>query len=187
MTNTHDLDGLRVAIIVNNNFEESEMSEPREALDNAGAETVLIAPNPDWVRSFKHDSPGQNYEVDMLLADANPDEFDAVMLPGGALNADKLRVEPKVLEFLRRFDRDNKPIAFICHAPWMLISAGITRNRNMTGYHTIKDDIVNSGAKYEDTEVLRDRNFVSSRQPSDIPAFNKKMIELFSEHIPAHA
>lgn len=185
--NHNDLDGLRVAIIATDNFEEKEMTEPRKALDKAGAETVLIAPKNESIRAMQHDKAGDTYDVDMALDDARPDDFDGLLLPGGALNADKLRVEKKVLDFVRQMERDGKPIAFICHAPWIIISAGLARDRHFTGYHTIKDDIINAGGKYEDLEVIRDRNWVSSRQPSDIPAFNREILALLSEHVPAHA
>jgi protease I len=187
MTNNHNLDGMRVAILVTDNFEQVEMTGPRKALDEAGAETVLIAPKPEWVRGFQHDKVGDTFPVDTPLDEANSDRFDALVLPGGALNADKLRVESKAIKFVQQMERDDKPIAFICHAPWVMISAGLVRNRHMTGYHTIKDDIVNAGAKYDDAEVIRDRNWVSSRQPSDIPAFNEQMLQLFSERVPHHA
>ncbi|MDP4200881.1 MAG: type 1 glutamine amidotransferase domain-containing protein [Bacteroidota bacterium] len=182
-----DLTGMSVAIIVTDNFEESELTGPREALDNAGADTFLIAPKPEWVRGFRHDQAGDDFPVDQTLDEANPDEFDALLLPGGALNADRLRTEKRALEFVRRMNQEGKPIAFICHAPWVLISAGLVKDRRLTGFHTIKDDIINAGGKYEDTEVIRDRNWVSSRQPSDIHAFNEAMLELFSERVPAHA
>ncbi len=179
--------GMKVAIIATDNFEEKEMTEPRKALDKAGAETVLIAPKKDQIRATQHDKPGEPFGVDLALEDANPDDFDALLLPGGALNADSLRTEKKVLDFVRQFDRDGKPIAFICHAPWIIISAGVATNRHFTGYRTIKDDIINAGGNYEDVEVIRDRNWISSRQPSDIPAFNREMLQLFAEHVPADA
>src|SRR5437016_2273238 len=154
MTHKHDLDGMRVAIIVTDNFEQEEMTGPRKELDHAGAETILIAPKKDAVRAIQHDKAGQTFPVDESLEDANPDRFDALVLPGGALNADKLRVEKNALKFVQQMERDDKPIAFICHAPWVMISAGLVRNRHITGYHTIKDDIVNAGANYEDKEVI---------------------------------
>lgn len=175
------LNSMRVAILLTQDFEQSEMTEPRKALEEAGAETVLIAPKLGLVQGVKHDQKADRFEVDMSLDNANPDEFDAVLLPGGALNADALRVEKKAQEFVRKIDGDGKPIAVICHGPWLLVSAGLTRGRNMTSYHTIQDDIRNSGAQWEDREVIRDRNWVSSRQPSDIPAFNREMIDLFAE------
>ncbi len=175
------LEDLRVAILLTQDFEQSEMTEPRKALQEAGARAVLIAPKPGQVQGVKHDQKASKFDVEMALDKANPDDFDAVLLPGGALNADALRVEPKAQEFVRKMDQDGKPIAVICHGPWLLVSAGLTRGRKMTSYHTIQDDIRNSGAEWEDREVVRDRNWVSSRQPSDIPAFNREMIELFAE------
>ena len=180
----YDLDGLRVAILLTDNFEQVEMTEPRKALDEAGAETILISPKEGEVRGINHDKPGDTFKVDLPMERANPDDFDAVMLPGGALNADTLRADSKAEEFIRKMNADDKPIAFICHAPWLIISAGLARNRRFTGYHTIKDDIINAGGNYEDTEVIRDKNWVSSRQPKDIPAFNREMLQLFSEHVP---
>lgn len=175
------LENLRVAILLTQDFEQSEMTEPRKALQEAGAQTVLIAPKAGQVQGVKHDEKADKFDVEMTLDKASPDEFDAVLLPGGALNADALRVEPKAQEFVRKIDREGKPIAVICHGPWLLVSAGLTRGRKMTSYHTIQDDIRNSGAEWQDREVIRDRNWVSSRQPGDIPAFNREMIELFAE------
>jgi protease I len=119
--------------------------------------------------------------VDESLDQARAEQFDAVLLPGGALNADTIRVHPRAQQFVRDMDKAGKPIAVICHAPWLLVSAGIVQGRTMTSYHTIQDDLRNAGAKWQDIEVLRDKNWVSSRQPSDIPAFNQAMTELFSE------
>ena len=177
-----DLSGIRVAILVTNDFEQVEMTKPRKALEDAGAKTVIAAPKSGTVQGFNHDVKADTFPVDLTLDEADPDDFDAVLLPGGALNADTLRVNRKAQEFVRRIDREQKPIAVICHAPWLLVSAGLTKGRKMTSYHTIQDDIRNSGAFWEDKEVVRDRNWVSSRQPSDIPAFNREMISLFAEH-----
>ena len=150
-------------------------------MEQAGAQTILFAPKEGKVQSFKHHDKADQFDVDNTLADADPRQFDAVLLPGGALNADTLRVQPHAQEFVREMDRQGKPIAFICHAPWLLISAGCVRGRTMTSYHTIQDDVRNADAKWQDEEVVRDGNWVSSRQPSDIPAFNRAMIELFTE------
>lgn len=177
-----ELEKMRVAILLTDDFEESEMTEPRKALDEAGATTVLIAPHAGEVQGFKHDKKAGSFKVDLTLEKANPEDFDAVLLPGGALNADALRVEKKAQEFVRAIDGAGKPLAVICHGPWLLVSAGLTRGRKMTSYHTIRDDIRNSGADWRDEEVVRDRNWVSSRQPGDIPAFNREMVRLFSEH-----
>jgi len=183
MSGNKSLNGLRVAILANDGVEDAELREPREALDKIGAKTMLIAPKEGNIQSFKHFNKADQFKVDRLLGDAEPKEFDAVLLPGGALNADTLRVQSRAQEFVREMDRQGKPIAVICHAPWLLISAGLVKGRTMTSYHTIQDDVRNAGGKWQDEEVVRDRNWVSSRQPSDIPAFNQGMIELFSEKI----
>jgi len=175
------LTGMRVSIFATDGVEEAELRDPRKALDQAGAKTTLFAPKAGKIQAFKHMDKSDRFDVDKTLAEADPEQFDAVLLPGGALNADRLRVHPRVQEFLREMDRQSKPIAVICHAPWLLVSAGCVRGRTMTSYHTIQDDIRNAGGKWQDQEVVRDKNWVSSRQPSDIPAFNRAMIELFSE------
>lgn len=176
-----DLSNFRVAILATDGVEDAELRDPKEALEQAGATTILIAPKKDAIQSFKHFDKKDKFEVGMTLAEADAKDFDAVLLPGGALNADTMRVQPQAQEFVREMDRQGKPIAVICHAPWLLVSSGLTRGRTMTSYHTIQDDIRNAGAKWQDAEVVRDRNWVSSRQPSDIPAFNRAMIDLFTE------
>ena len=175
------LRGMRVAILATDGVEDSELREPRKALREAGAETKLFAPKEGSIQSFKHHDKADTFNVDMTLAQADPSQFDGVLLPGGALNADTLRVQPRAQEFVREMDRQGKPIAVICHAPWLLVSAGCVRGRTMTSYHTIQDDIRNAGASWKDEEFVRDRNWVSSRQPSDIPVFTREMIYLFSE------
>lgn len=177
-----ELEKMRVAILLTDDFEQSEMTEPRKALDEAGATTLLIAPHAGEVQGFKHDKKADTFSVDLPLGKASPDDFDAVLLPGGALNADALRVEKEAQEFVRKIEAEGKPIAVICHGSWLLVSAGLTRGRKMTSYHTIQDDLRNSGAEWTDREVVRDRNWVSSRQPADLPAFNREMIRLFAEH-----
>lgn len=176
-----DLSNFRVAILATDGVEDAELRDPKEALEQAGATTILIAPKKDAIQSFKHFDKKDKFEVGMTLAEADAKDFDAVLLPGGALNADTMRVQPQAQEFVREMDRQGKPIAVICHAPWLLVTSGLTRGRTMTSYHTIQDDIRNAGAKWQDAEVVRDRNWVSSRQPSDIPAFNRAMIDLFTE------
>lgn len=175
------LQGIRVAILATDGVEDAELREPRAALEQAGARTVLFAPKQGSIQSFKHHDKAEKITVDKTLAEANAEQFDAVLLPGGALNADTLRVQPRAQEFVREMDRQGKPIAVICHAPWLLISADCVRGRTMTSYHTIQDDLRNAGANWRDEEVVRDGNWVSSRQPTDIPAFNRTMIELFAE------
>jgi|SRR5581483_7034150 len=180
MTNPR-LDGMRVAILVTDDFEQAELVEPRKALDEAGARTTVISPKPGKVRAFKHDELVGEVDVDTTLNDANPEDFDAVLIPGGALNADALRVVNSAQEFVRYMDDSGRPIAVICHGPWLLVSADLVDGRTLTSYHTIQDDIRNAGGQWMDKEVVRDQNWVSSRQPSDIPAFNREMINMFAE------
>ncbi len=175
------LDGMRIAIIAANDFEQAELEEPQEALEHAGATTKIISTQSGKITGVKHDEKKDDFKVDFTLDQVSPDEFDAVLLPGGALNADFLRVQPKAQEFVRKFDQAGKPMAIICHAPWLLVSAGLIKGRTLTSYHTIQDDIRNAGGNWQDQEVVRDRNWVTSRQPSDIPAFNREMIKMFAE------
>ncbi len=174
------LDGLRVAILVTDDFEQVELVEPKKALDQAGATTKIVSPKPGQVQGMNHDVKADFFPVDMTLDQTNPNDFDAVLLPGGALNADALRVEPKAQEIVRQIHSQGKPIAFICHAPWLLVSAGLVKGKTITSYYTIQDDIRNAGGNWVDQELVRDGTWVSSRSPKDIPAFNKGMIELFS-------
>jgi len=175
------LDGTRVAILVDTDFEQSELTEPMKALIDAGATCRIVSTKPGPITGMKHDEKKDQFNVDFTLDRVSADEFDAVMIPGGALNADKLRVHPKAQEFVRKMNASGKPMAVICHAPWLLVPAGLAKGRRMTAYHTIEDDIRNAGAEYEDREVVRDGNLVTSRQPSDLPAFNREMIDLFAE------
>lgn len=179
------LKGLRVAILATDDFEQVELVKPKEALDQAGALTKIIAPRPKdgQVVGFNHDTKGDTFKVDLPLEQANPAEFDAVLLPGGALNADALRVNQQAQDFVRQIDQAGKPMAIICHAPWLLVSAGLVRGRKLTSYHTIQDDVRNAGGQWEDSQVVQDRNWVSSRQPDDIPAFNQAMLNLFSRGV----
>src|ERR1700678_663001 len=148
---------LRVAILASDGFEQAELEKPRKALEEAGAKTLVVAPKSGKIQGFIHDEKADKVEVDMTLDQADPDEFDAVLLPGGALNADFLRVEKKAQNFIRRIDQAKKPIAVICHAPWLLVSAGLVKGRTMTSYHTIQDDIRNSAENCKNEEVTRDR------------------------------
>lgn len=179
-----NLEGMRVAILAADGVEQVELIKPRKALDDAGARTTLIAPKSGKIKGMKHDHLGDQFEVDMTLDQANPEEFDAVLLPGGAMNADALRMENAAQEFVRYMDDSGKPIAVICHGSWLLVSAGLVDGRTLTSYHTIQDDIKNAEGQWIDKEVVRDQNWVSSRQPSDIPMFNQEMIRLFNEHRP---
>ena len=182
-----DLKGKRIAIIVTDGFEQIEMTSPREALEKAGAKCVLIASRDGEVQGFKHHDKADKFNVDLTLAKADPSEFDAVMLPGGVINADALRIEKKAQQFVQEMDRAGKPVAVICHGPWLLISAGLVKGRHMTSWPTLQDDLRNAGARWEDSECIRDRNWVSSRKPDDLPAFNREMVKLFAEVEPAKA
>jgi len=182
MADNKNLQGMRVAILATDGVEHVELREPRKALDAAGATTTLFAPKAGKIISMNHMDKADNFDVGSTLEQADASEFDAVLLPGGALNADTLRVHPRAQQFVRDMDEAGKPLAVICHAPWLLVSAGLVRGRTLTGYHTIQDDIRNAGGKWQDAEVVRDKNWVTSRQPSDLPAFNRVLIELFAEH-----
>jgi protease I len=174
------IEGMRVAVIATDGFEESELTEPVRALKEAGAKVDIVSLKPGEIQAFRHHDKTIKVKVDKTLDEVNPGSYEAVMLPGGALNADTLRVEPKLQQFLRALDGNGKPIAAICHAPWELVSAGLVRNRNLTAYHTIQDDIKDAGGNFQDREVIVDRNWVTSRQPSDLPAFNREMLKLFA-------
>ena len=176
------LQGMRVAILATDDVEQSELTEPKKALDQAGAKTFIVSPKSGEIQGMKHDEKADRFPVDLLLAEADPELFDAALLPGGALNADSLRAVPEAKTFIGAIDRSGKPIAVICHGPWLLASAGLVRGRTMTSYHTIQDDLRNAGADWRDVEVLRDGNWVSSRKPDDLPAFNREMLALFAEH-----
>ncbi|HLI89066.1 MAG TPA: type 1 glutamine amidotransferase domain-containing protein [Ktedonobacteraceae bacterium] len=179
---TNKLDGVRVAILVTDDFEQAEFTEPKKALEQAGATVKVVSPNPGQVTGMHHDVKADTFNVDMTLDQANPADFDAVMLPGGALNADALRMNPRAQEFVRQIDSSGKPIAVICHAPWLLVSAGCVKGRTMTSWPSIQDDIRNAGGTWVDKEMVRDRNWVSSRSPRDLGAFNPAMVSLFAEY-----
>jgi protease I len=182
-TTTQRLSGKKVAILVANGFEEVEMTEPREALDAAGALTVLVSPEQGKVKSWQHTEWGDEFKVDVPLAQASPDDYDALVLPGGVMNPDHLRQNTQAVDFVRAFVQAGKPIAAICHGPWTLIEAGAVKGREMTSYPSIQTDLKNAGAKWVDREVVTDNGLVTSRKPDDIPAFTKKMIEEFAEGI----
>src|SRR5665213_68756 len=183
---TDNLKGLRVAILATDGFEQAELIEPRKALDEAGAKTTVIAPKSGTIQGMKHDEKAESVNVDLTFEQADPDNFDAVLLPGGALNADALRMVEAARAFVRKIDSHRKPIAVICHGPWLLVSSGLTFERTLTSYFTIQDDIRNSGGVWVDQEVVQDRNWISSRKPDDIPSFNRKILFVFGE-AKAHA
>jgi protease I len=176
-----ELKGKKVAILVENGFEQVEMTEPRKALEAAGAVVELISPQKGKVRAFKHDDPGDSFDVDVTLDRADADDYDALHLPGGVANPDKLRINPKAVHFVRRFFEQHKPVAVICHGPWTLIEADVVRGRTLTSWPSLKTDLQNAGANWVDEQVVVDNGLVSSRKPDDLPAFNRKMIEEFRE------
>jgi protease I len=175
------LDGKKVAILVADGFEQVEMAKPREALDEAGAETKIVSLKPGKIQGMHHADKGDKFDVDLTVKDARPEQFDALMIPGGLLNPDAVRMDPAALEFARHFFREHKPVAVICHGPQVLISADLVRGRKMTSWPAIQVDMRNAGARWVDEEVVVDNGLVSSRKPDDIPAFNRKMIEEFAE------
>ena len=175
------LDGKKVAILVTDGFEQVEMTKPREALDEAGAETKIVSLKSGKIHGMHHADKGDKFDVDLTLDEARPEEFDALLIPGGLMNPDALRSNDDALEFTRHFFREGKPVAAICHGPWVLIDAGVVRGRTLTSWPAIKNDVKNAGGKWVNEEVVVDNGLVTSRKPDDIPAFNKKMIEEFAE------
>jgi protease I len=175
---------IRVAALATDGFEEAELLEPMKALKKAGATVDVISPKPGKIQGFRHTTKGKTVHVDRTLDEAHPDEYDALLLPGGAVNADALRTLPEAKAFVRAIQDAHKPMAIICHAPWLLVSADLVRGRKLTSYHTIQDDIRNAGGEWVDQEVVEDGNWVTSRQPDDLPAFIPAMLKLF-QHAPA--
>lgn len=185
MNENERLNGKRIAILATEGVEQSELERPREALDEAGAETELISLKSGEIRAWDEDDFGDSFDVDETINDVSADDYDALLLPGGVMNPDKLRMEPKVVEFVRAFFAAGKPVAAICHGPQVLIDADVVRGRKMTSYPSVKKDLMNAGANWVDQEVVVDNGLVTSRKPDDIPAFNAKMIEEFAEGIHA--
>jgi protease I len=173
------LEGLKVAILVADGFEQVELTEPKKALDEAGAQTKIVSPADGQVQGWKHDEKADKFNVDEPLDHARSDDFDALLLPGGVRNPDKLRTMTRAIEFVRGFFAAGKPVAAICHAPWTLIDAEVVRERKITSWPSLKTDLINAGAEWVDREVIVDNGLVTSRKPDDIPAFNRKMIEEF--------
>ena len=181
MNENERLNGKRIAILATEGFEQSELEKPREALDEAGATTEIISPQEGSIRAWDEDEFGDSFDVDCALEDADPEDYDGLLLPGGVMNPDKLRLEPKAVEFVRAFFAAGKPVAAICHGPQLLIEADVVRGRKLTSYPSVKKDLLNAGAQWVDQQVIVDNGLVTSRKPDDIPAFNRKMIEEFAE------
>lgn len=171
----------RVAILVTDGFEQSEMTEPKKALDDAGFETAIVSPNRGKVKGWVHTKWGDEFTVDQNLDEADASDYDALLLPGGVMNPDKLRLDQQAVEFVREFVTAGKPIAAICHGPWTLINAGAVKGKTVTSWPSIKVDLINAGANWVDKQVVRDGNLVTSRKPDDIPFFNDAFISLLKE------
>src|SRR5438128_4521878 len=180
-----DLTGKKVAILVDEGFEQVELIKPRKALDKIGAQTQVVSPQEGEVRSWNVKRWGKSVAVDVPLESADPAQFDALLLPGGVMNPDKLRMNPKAVQFVKHFFDAGKPVAAICHAPWTLVEADVLKGRTLTSWPSLKTDIRNAGGSWVDQEVVTDNGLVTSRMPDDLRAFNKKMIEQFAEGEPA--
>lgn len=177
----HDLNGKTVAILVANGFEQLELTDPRDALEQAGAETHIVSPEEGTVRGWTDNDWADELDVDVLLANARESEYDALLLPGGQMNPDNLRTNTDAVAFVRAFFNAHKPVAAICHGPWLLVEAGVVEGRRLTSYPSIRTDLINAGAEWVDEQVVVDEGLVTSRNPNDLPAFNKKLIEEVAE------
>lgn len=177
------LDGKRVAILATDGFEQSELLEPLKALREAGAEAQVVSPKSGAIRGWNHKEWGDTIDVDVELARADADDYDALVLPGGVISPDRLRMEPAAVQFVKDFFAAKKPIAAICHGPWTLVEAGVVKGRRLTSWPSLRTDIRNAGGEWLDEEVVTDRGLVTSRKPDDLPAFIRKMIEEIAEGV----
>ncbi|MGB7078590.1 MAG: type 1 glutamine amidotransferase domain-containing protein [Xanthobacteraceae bacterium] len=179
-----ELKGRTIAVLATDGVEQVELTEPVKALKAAGAEVKVVSDKDGEIQAFKHHDKANKIPVDESLHDAEPDDFDRLVLPGGVINPDALRLVPEAIAFVRHFVAEKKPIAAICHGPWTLIDAGGVKGKTMTSWPSLKTDLSNAGAKWVDEQVVADADLVTSRKPDDLPAFTKKMVEAFSH---AHA
>lgn len=177
------LDGKKIAVLATNGFEQSELDQPVQAIKDAGGEVEIVSMKSGSIKGWKEGDWANEVKVDVTLSDANPDDYDGLVLPGGVINPDKLRDNKDAVDFVKGFfsGQKQKPVAAICHGPWTLINAEVVKGRKMTSYSSIKQDLINAGANWVDEEVVVDKGLVTSRNPDDLPAFCKKMIEEFSE------
>jgi protease I len=180
------LNQMKVAILAENGFEQSELEEPKKALERAGAKTVIVSPQ-SRIKGWKHMEWGDTLPVDVRLEDAKPDDYDALLLPGGVMNPDKLRMLPDAVAFVKHFFNRQKPVAAICHGPWMLVEADVVRGKTLTSWPSVQTDIRNAGGHWVDQPAVVDGNLLTSRKPDDIPVFNDKMISLFAQKKPVGA
>lgn len=181
----HQLSGKKVAILVTNGFEQVELTSPKQALEDAGAKTHIIAPRSDAkdnkIKAWQHTDWGDEFPIDLAVEQADANEYDALLLPGGVMNPDKLRMSQEAVQFVRRFFEQGKPVASICHGPWMLVEADVVDGRKVTSYPSLQTDLRNAGANWVDQEVVVDAGLVTSRNPDDLPAFNRKLVEEVAE------
>lgn len=183
----NELNGLRVAILVTDGFEQVELTDPKKALDEAGAKTEIVSPMHGQVQGWNHFEKGKKFNVDVELNAADPDRYDALLLPGGVANPDQLRTIPMAVEFVKALIDEGKPVAAICHGPWMLVEADLAGGKTLTSWPSLKTDIRNAGGNWVDREVVVDGNIVTSRKPDDLPAFNREMLKLFQKFVPENA
>ena len=179
------LQGKKIAILVEDGFEQVELTSPRQALENAGAQTDIVSPKQDQVKGWNHTNWGDTFQVDVPIERAKANNYDALLLPGGVMNPDKLRMNKQAVQFVRDFFEQKKPVASICHGPWMLVEAGVVQGRKVTSYPSLQTDLKNAGANWVDQEVVVDQGLITSRNPDDLPAFNRKLVEEVAEG--AHA
>lgn len=184
---TKSLKNVRVAAVAADGFEQVELTVPLKALKKAGARVHVVSLHPSAIRGMNHMAQGKKVDVDRTILEVDPDEYDALLLPGGLISPDALRQSAEVLDFVRAFDRAGKPIAVICHGPWLLISAGLVQGRHLTSWPGIQDDVRNAGATWTDSKLVEDRNWISSRSPEDLPVFVDAMLERFASAAPATA
>ena len=179
----------KIAILATEGFEQVELTEPKKALEQAGAKTEVISPKQGKIKGWNIDQWGDEVAVDIQLAAADPKQYDALLLPGGVMNPDKLRTDPQAVAFVKSFFADHKPVGAICHGPWLLVEADVVRGRTLTSWPSLKADITNAGGKWVDQQVVTEDGLVTSRKPDDIPAFNKKLVEEIAEgkHAAQHA
>lgn len=173
------LEGIRVAILATNGYEQVELTSPRQALEEAGAETAVVSPKSGSITGWDHTDWGDDVDVDVTLDEAREEDFDALFLPGGVLNPDKLRMDDRAVRFVRSFFDAGKPVAAICHGPQTMIDAEVVKNRRLTSYPAIRKDLINAGAEWEDQEVVVDNGLITSRKPDDLPTFNEALISEF--------
>jgi protease I len=180
MTMAKSLKGKKIAILLTNGVEQAELTEPRKALEEAGAETELISPAEGSIQAMRHQEKGDTFKVNVALDAADPDDYDALLLPGGVANPDELRVNPKAVSFVKAIFDDGKPVAAICHGPWMLVEADVVRGHSLTSWPSLRTDIRNAGGNWTDRAVVQDGQLTTSRKPEDIPAFGREMLTSFA-------